>query len=129
MVAADLELAKQHALLKQMGILLFVQEIYKLRKSIVLLTGSRGMVVQNILEHTLADQYDFLTPSKIELDLTDPVATYDYIEKHKPDVIIHAAGRVGGIQANVSNPVDFLVTNVDLGKNVILSAYKVESRN
>ena len=108
-----------------MGILLFVQEIYKLRKSIVLLTGSRGMVGQNILEHTLADQYDFLTPSKIELDLTDPVATYDYIEKHKPDVIIHAAGRVGGIQANVSNPVDFLVTNVDLGKNVILSAYKV----
>lgn len=40
----------------------------------------------------------------------------------KPDVVVHCAGRVGGIQANMAHPVDFLVTNVDLGRNVIMAA-------
>ena len=41
-----------------------------------------------------------------------------------PDVVIHSAGRVGGIQANIAHPVDFLVTNIDLGRNVIMAARK-----
>lgn len=89
------------------------------------LTGASGMVGQNILEHPLANHYEILAPSSKELDLTDPVATKDFINKAKPDVVIHAAGRVGGIHANMAHPVDFLVTNIDLGRNVILAACKV----
>ena len=80
------------------------------------------MVGRNILEHPLAGQWDFVAPSSHELDLTDFAATRKFMAEVKPDVVIHAAGRVGGIQANMADPVDFLVTNVDLGRNVILAA-------
>jgi GDP-L-fucose synthase len=82
------------------------------------------MVGKNILEHTKADRYEILAPSSQELDLTNAADTQHYINEAKPDVIIHAAGRVGGIQANIANPVDFLVTNTDIGRNVILAAFK-----
>lgn len=90
----------------------------------IFLTGGRGMVGQNILEHDLAAAYDIVAPSSKELDLTDADATSRFIRDAKPDIVIHAAGRVGGIQANIANPVDFLVTNIDLGRNVILAAFK-----
>jgi GDP-L-fucose synthase len=80
------------------------------------------MVGRNILEHAAAANYDILAPGSHELDLTDYSATELFIAEAKPDVVIHAAGRVGGIQANIANPVDFLVTNIDLGRNVILAA-------
>ncbi|QDD66438.1 GDP-L-fucose synthase [Herbaspirillum seropedicae] len=91
-------------------------------KARILLTGGRGMVGRNILEHPLADQWDFIAPGSHELDLTDFAATQRFMKEVKPDVVIHSAGRVGGIQANMAHPVDFLVTNVDLGRNVVLAA-------
>jgi GDP-L-fucose synthase len=80
------------------------------------------MVGQNILEHPGAVQWDFVCPTSQELDLTDFAATRQFLEDVRPDAVIHAAGRVGGIQANIAHPVDFLVTNVDLGRNVILAS-------
>lgn len=91
-------------------------------KARILLTGGRGMVGRNILEHPLAGQWDFIAPGSHELDLTDFAATRSFIADVKPDTVIHSAGKVGGIQANMAHPVDFLVTNVDLGRNVILAA-------
>lgn len=91
-------------------------------KARILLTGGRGMVGRNILEHPLAGQWEFIAPSSYELDLTNFAAARRLIEDVKPDAVIHSAGRVGGIQANMAHPVDFLVTNVDLGRNVILAA-------
>lgn len=83
------------------------------------------MVGQNILEHPHADRWDFIAPSSKELNLTDFDATREFMACVRPDMVIHAAGRVGGIQANIAHPVDFLVTNVDLGRNVILAAREV----
>lgn len=89
----------------------------------VILTGGSGMVGKNILEHKLASFFQILAPSRKELDLLDAKATQYFFYQTKPDFVIHAAGRVGGIQDNISNPVDFLVTNIDLGRNVIMAAY------
>ena len=47
----------------------------------VILFGASGMVGQNILEHALVNKYQFLTPSRKELDLTNADATYAYIKK------------------------------------------------
>lgn len=80
------------------------------------------MVGRNILEHPLVCQFEVIAPGRDELDLSDFVATRRFMADVKPDAVIHSAGRVGGIQANMANPVDFLVTNVDLGRNVILAA-------
>ncbi len=91
-------------------------------KTRILLTGGRGMVGRNILEHPLSDQWEFIAPGSDELDLTDFVATRRFIADVKPDAVIHSAGLVGGIQANIAHPVDFLVTNLDLGRNVIVAA-------
>ena len=88
----------------------------------ILLTGNTGMVGKNVLEHPKASLHTFLTPLRSELNLEDQQAVSDYVAKHKPDLVIHAAGLVGGIQANMANPVNFLVKNLDIGRNVIMAA-------
>lgn len=82
------------------------------------------MVGKNILEHPKANDHVFLSPSSKELDLQVFERLNEYIRLHQPDLIIHAAGRVGGIQANMAAPVNFLVENLEMGKNIVLAAQK-----
>lgn len=88
----------------------------------ILITGGNGMVGKNILEHKKASNYEILAPSSSELNLRDFNSVDKYIKQNKPDIIIHAAGLVGGIQANMARPVDFLVYNLDMGRNIIMAA-------
>lgn len=88
----------------------------------ILVTGGNGMVGKNILEHQKASKYEILAPSSSELNLRDFDSVDKYIKQNKPDIIIHAAGLVGGIQANMARPVDFLVYNLDMGRNIIMAA-------
>ncbi|OIP99117.1 MAG: GDP-fucose synthetase [Zetaproteobacteria bacterium CG2_30_46_52] len=88
----------------------------------IFLTGSNGMVGRNILEHSSAQAHEILTPSSAELNLLDASNVQAYLEKYKPDMVIHAAGIVGGIQANISQPVKFLVDNMQMGLNVLMGA-------
>ncbi|MCE7520570.1 GDP-L-fucose synthase [Halomonas titanicae] len=90
----------------------------------ILLTGSSGMVGKNILEHPDAQNHEFLTPGSKELNLLDLQSVRAFFAAHKPDCVIHAAGRVGGIQANMANPVGFLVDNTLMGVHVINSAHE-----
>lgn len=89
----------------------------------ILLTGANGMVGKNIMEHKAAKDFEFLTPNSRELNLLDQQKVKIYLQQNKPDMIIHAAGRVGGIQANMAHPVAFLVDNMQMGLNLIQSAY------
>lgn len=88
----------------------------------VMLTGANGMVGRNILEHPKTGGWTFLTPSSCELDLSNYIQVENYIDKNRPDMIIHAAGQVGGIQANMAAPVKFLIANLDMGRNVVMAA-------
>lgn len=88
----------------------------------IFITGGNGMVGKNIIEHPDAIHHTLLIPSSKVLNLRDYDAVDAYIQKTKPDMIIHAAGLVGGIQANMARPVDFLVQNLDMGRNVIMAA-------
>ena len=87
----------------------------------ILLTGSEGMVGMNIREKIPDKEFVLLCPDINELNLLDYTAVFHYVKVHKPEMVIHAAGIVGGIQANIKNPVKFLVENADLGKNLILA--------
>jgi GDP-L-fucose synthase len=91
----------------------------------IFLTGGSGMVGKNILEHSAAKSHEIFSPSSQALNLLDRDAVRHQLETVKPDIVIHTAGRVGGIQANIANPVDFLTKNVDIGLNVISSAASV----
>jgi GDP-L-fucose synthase len=90
----------------------------------ILLTGGSGMVGRNFLEHPHASKWNVLAPRRAELDLFDGRAVERFIERERPDVVVHAAGRVGGIQANIKEPVAFLLENLDMGRNVVLGARK-----
>lgn len=85
----------------------------------ILLTGAGGMVGKNFLEHPGINKFQVLAPRSKELDLRDFVAVQSYLDKHRPDMVIHAAGKVGGIQANMREPVGFLLENLDMGRNIV----------
>ena len=91
----------------------------------ILLTGRNGMVGRNILEHPSASNYEILSPSSNELNLLNEDNIQIYLEKEKPEMIIHAAGLVGGIQANIKYPVKFLVENMQMGFNLVMCAKKM----
>lgn len=93
------------------------------------LTGGSGMVGRNIQEHPSIADWRVLAPTSKELDLTDNAAVAAWVTTEKPDLVIHAAGRVGGIHANMAHPVDFLAENVAMGQNVILGAWKAGVRD
>ncbi len=88
----------------------------------ILLTGGGGMVGQNLLEHPAIGEFDVLAPRSGELDLRDFNAVQAYLRAHQPDMVIHAAGKVGGIQANMREPVGFLLENLDMGRNIVWAA-------
>jgi GDP-L-fucose synthase len=88
----------------------------------ILLTGSSGMVGSNFLEHPDITSFKMLAPASSELNLSNYSAVEQYLQKYKPDIIIHAAGRVGGIQANMKEPVRFLLENLDMGRNIVWAA-------
>lgn len=93
-------------------------------KTKILLTGGGGMVGRNLLEHPAIGEFDVLAPRSHELDLRDFSTVRAYLRKHQPDMIIHAAGKVGGIQANISEPVGFLMENLDMGRNIVWAAHQ-----
>lgn len=82
------------------------------------------MVGRNFLEHAAADGHEVLAPNSAELDLRDYCAVDQWLAEHKPDFVVHSAGRVGGIQANIREPVAFLLENLDMGRNVVLASRK-----
>lgn len=88
----------------------------------LLVTGGGGMVGRNVVERATAAGWRVIAPSRRELDLLEGGAVRRYVAALRPDAIVHAAGKVGGIQANVADPVGFLVENVDLARNVVLAA-------
>lgn len=88
----------------------------------LLVTGANGMVGRNIVQHPLSEFHQILSPSSRDLDLRDYAAVKGFLDAHRPDCIVHAAGRVGGIQANIREPVAFLIDNLDMGRNVVMAA-------
>lgn len=87
----------------------------------LLVTGANGMVGKSLIPKAAAI-YEILAPSSKELNLLQPEAVDRYLQKHKPDIIVHAAGRVGGIKANMENSYAFLYENMVMGFNVVNSA-------
>jgi len=80
------------------------------------------MVGQNILNHPFAKSWKIFAPSSNELNLANTLECEKYISNKMPNLIIHCAGKVGGIKANIDEPVEFLDKNIMIGRNVIMGA-------
>lgn len=90
----------------------------------IYIAGHRGMVGSAIMENLKENGYSiFVTATSSELDLRDQQATNDFISKEKPDVVIIAAARVGGILANNEYPWQFLYDNLMIEANLINAAH------
>jgi GDP-L-fucose synthase len=90
----------------------------------ILVTGGSGMVGKNLIQIIPKNKHNILAPSKNELDLRDYKKVINYLKKKKPKIIIHLASLVGGIQANINNPVEFLQENLLINLNIIKAANK-----
>jgi len=94
----------------------------------VYIAGHRGMVGGAILRRLQArkaagEALDLITRSHAELDLTQQQAVRDFMAETRPDVVILAAAKVGGIHANNSYPADFIYENLMIECNVIHQAF------
>ncbi|TWI38105.1 GDP-L-fucose synthase [Paracoccus sulfuroxidans] len=85
----------------------------------LLITGASGLVGRNLTAHPRLDRWQVLTPSSRELDLTDAALTHAWLARHRPDAVVHAAGVVGGIHANMAEPFRFLAANAQMGVNIV----------
>jgi GDP-L-fucose synthase len=90
----------------------------------IYIAGHRGMVGSAIVENLFQNGYtNLLTARSSELDLRNQLAVNDFIANEKPDVIIIAAARVGGILANNQYPWQFLYDNLMIQANLIHAAH------
>ena len=90
----------------------------------IYVAGHRGMAGAAILRRLRAGGYhQLLSASHQDLDLTDPQATAAWFDAERPDVVVLAAARVGGILANATYPADFLLDNLKIQQNVIENAW------
>lgn len=94
----------------------------------IYIAGHRGMVGGAILRRLQARQkageaLDLITRTHAELDLTSQAAVRDFMQTEKPDVVILAAAKVGGIHANNTYPADFIYENLMIECNVIHQAF------
>ncbi|TNF63405.1 MAG: GDP-L-fucose synthase [Rhodobacteraceae bacterium] len=89
----------------------------------IYLAGHRGMVGGAILRQLKARGAQVITRTHAELDLTDQAAVRGFLQAERPDVVILAAAKVGGILANNTYPADFIYENLMIECNVIHQAF------
>jgi GDP-L-fucose synthase len=86
----------------------------------IFITGHRGMVGSALVRE--ADRrggYQVVTAGRDRLDLIDQRAVFDFVAAEKPDIVVVAAAKVGGIHANATYPADFIYENLSIASNLI----------
>ena len=91
----------------------------------VFVAGHRGLVGSAICRHLTSAGYErLLLRTSTELDLTDRNAVWDFFKNQRPEYVVLAAAKVGGIQANSKYPVEFIRDNLLIQTNVIDACYE-----
>ena len=98
-------------------------------KKKIFITGHSGLVGSSIVEALRNKKtYKIITAERKKLDLLNQVQVNNFFKKNKPDIVVHAAGKVGGILHNKTYPAEFIFQNSQMALNVINSShiYKVK---
>jgi len=95
----------------------------------IYIAGSSGMVGSALTKLFIKKGYNYqnkklLKTSSKQLDLTDREKVLNWFQDNRPNIVIIAAAKVGGILANQSSPVEFLLENIKIQNNLIESSYK-----
>jgi len=95
----------------------------------IFVAGHRGMVGSALVRRLKAEGFaNLLTRDRSRLDLSDESAVTKFFAEARPDIVILAAAKVGGIKANNDYPVEFLFDNLRIQNNVIRSGYQTGIR-
>jgi GDP-L-fucose synthase len=95
----------------------------------IFIAGHRGLAGSAILRKLTTEGFTrLLTRTRAELDLTNRSAVAEFFEREKPAIVVLAAARVGGIKANIDEPVEFLLENLQIQNNVIHAAHQTGAR-
>ncbi|UDL88467.1 GDP-L-fucose synthase [Mesorhizobium sp. PAMC28654] len=105
-----------------------MDDTFELRGKRVFVAGHRGMVGSAVVRRLAHEDCEVLTASRGELDLMDQAGVRIWMAARRPDAVVMAAAKVGGILANDRFPVDFLHENLVMQTNVIESAFRSEVR-
>ena len=98
-----------------------------LKQKKVYVAGHRGMVGSAIVRALQREGFEnIITRTSSEVDLTQQKPVGEFFEKEKPEIVVLAAARVGGILANDSYPYTFIRDNISIQDNVINSAFQNE---
>src|SRR5262245_19281398 len=97
---------------------------YEIKGKRVWVAGHRGMAGSAILRRLASEDCECLTAASSEVDVGREADVEDWVAAMKPNTVFVAAGRVGGIVANDTQPVDFLYDNLMIEANVIASAHR-----
>lgn len=98
--------------------------IYDLGGKRIWVAGHRGMVGSAVVRRLENEDCEVICAGRDVLDLTNQRAVADWMAQTKPDAIVLAAARVGGILANSTYPVDFLYDNLMIEANIIHAAHE-----
>ncbi|WP_394771454.1 GDP-L-fucose synthase family protein [Lacisediminihabitans sp.] len=97
------------------------------KKSRIYVAGHRGLAGSAIWRHLSAEGFtDLIGATSAEVDLRDRGAVFDFMRTNRPDVVIDAAARVGGIFANDTFPADFLSDNLQIQVNLMDAANDID---
>ncbi len=96
---------------------------YELSGKRVLVAGHRGMVGSALLRRLASEDCEVLTVAREAVDLRDQAAVHRAVAALRPDVVIVAAAKVGGIVANDTYPADFLYDNLMIEANLIQASH------
>ncbi|WP_303048862.1 GDP-L-fucose synthase [Phaeobacter sp. HF9A] len=99
---------------------------FDLRGKRIFVAGHRGMVGGAVVRRLAREDCEVLTASRAELDMVDQAAVRAWMQEMRPDAIIMAAGKVGGIKANSEYPVDFLYQNMMIVANAAEAAHRAD---
>jgi GDP-L-fucose synthase len=92
----------------------------------IYIAGRNGLVGSAIEELAISKNLEVYGKSSQELDFRNRIATEQELSNVKPDILVIAAARVGGILANFNSPVEFLSDNLQIQTNLIDAAFKAE---
>jgi GDP-L-fucose synthase len=98
---------------------------YRLSGKRVYVAGHRGMVGAAIARRLALENCEVVSASRSQLELRDQAEVRKFLNDTKPDAIVLAAARVGGILANDTYPADFLYDNLAIETNIIEGAYRI----
>ncbi|MDC1070605.1 NAD-dependent epimerase/dehydratase family protein [Candidatus Pelagibacter sp.] len=88
----------------------------------ILIAGQEGMVGSSVLRHLKKENYKILNCRRKDLDFLSQSSVNKWFKKYKPDIVINAAGRVGGILDNLAYQPDYIYENTMIGFNLIHSS-------